>query len=92
MESTNYPPILSDIVRGPDDVDCQIDGGQIAYRTSVLSQIEQPWFPDDKAGGTANHADGLHMRKVAEVAPFHPLEYYGAKHRFTPISTWSRSY
>ena len=92
MESTNYPPILADIVRGPDDVDCQIDGGQIAYRTSVLSKIEQPWFPDDKVGQTANHADGLHMQKVAAVAPFHPLPYYGTKHRFTPISTWSRSY
>jgi hypothetical protein len=91
MESSNYPPILADIIRGPDDVDCQIDGGQVAYRTSVLEKLEKPWIPDSKGNG-ANHADGLHLVKVATVAPIHPLHYYGVKHRFTPVSVWSRSY
>jgi glycosyltransferase involved in cell wall biosynthesis len=88
--SSVWPPIIASVSRGPSQVDCQIDGGQVCYRKEVLTRMEQPWFPEDARGDTACHSDGLFLDKLAHLATFHPLPVYGVKHRMTPLSTWTR--
>lgn len=81
------------LTRGKDGetrfVDCQIDGGQFVQRTSTLAGISAPWFhePRDR---DASHCDGLFMDKLAAAYTFWPLDFHGATHRMTPISTWTR--
>jgi glycosyltransferase involved in cell wall biosynthesis len=75
--------------RGVKDLDCQVDGGQIAYRKSVLETTGQPYFYDGK-NPDANHADGMHMEKVARAGfTFYPLPVPGVIHRHTFASIWS---
>lgn len=84
-----FASIAADNVRRKNDLDCQIDGGQIAYRKSVLDKIEQPWFLQDKVPD-ANHCDGIHMERLAtEDVTFWPLPVPGVIHRHTLLSTWS---
>lgn len=82
------------LTRGKDGetrfVDCQIDGGQLAHRTSALAAIDRPWFHEARDAG-ASHCDGLFMARLAEALTFHPLDFHGATHRITPISTWTRT-
>lgn len=75
--------------RGSGEVDCCIDACQIAYRTHVLADIGQPYFPEETNHG--NHADGVHLQKIAEKYPFYPLPVKGIIHRHTQISTWSKA-
>lgn len=83
--------IAADAIRGENVVDCCIDGGQIAYRKHVLEAIGQPYFYEGQDAEAA-HADGLHLKDVAALFPFHPLKVQGVIHRHTPVSTWTKSY
>lgn len=85
-----FQGIAADIPRGPGALDCQIDGGQIAYRKHVLEAAGQPYFYEGK-GGDASHCDGLHMEHVAKNANviFYPLAVPGVIHRHTLLSTWT---
>ncbi len=84
-----FANIPADIERNTGQLDCQIDGGQIAYRKSVLEAAGQPYFMQDK-NPDANHCDGLHMEKVAKAGfTFYPLPKAGVVHRHTLASTWS---
>lgn len=86
-----FTGITADKPRGVGQVDCIIDGGQIAYRKHVLNRIEQPWFYDGKEPAIANHADGLHLEALAQAGVvYHPLNIPGVIHRHTPVSTWSK--
>lgn len=82
--------IAADFTRNDNEVDCCIDGGQIAYRKKVLDAFEdRPYFYDGN-GGQASHADGLHMADVARAGfLFYPLDVPGVIHRHTPFSTWT---
>jgi glycosyltransferase involved in cell wall biosynthesis len=83
--------IKADIPRDHNAVDCQIDGGQVAYRKHVLDAIGQPYFYEglDSEGA---HADGLHLKAVARAGfLFNPVNVQGVIHRHTPISTWTKS-
>lgn len=72
------------------ELDCQVDGGQVAYRKSVLEITGQPFFMQDK-NADATHCDGLHLEKVAKAGfTFYPLPVPGVIHRHTFVSTWSR--
>lgn len=70
-------------------VDCQIDGGQIVHRPRALEAISKPWFQEGK-GADASHCDGLFMDKLAQEFLFHPLDFHGATHRITALSTWTK--
>jgi len=69
-------------------VDCHIDGGQIAYRTSCLRALTQPWFPEDPDPSVARHSDGLFMQKLASFHTFWPLPAELGVKRRSPLSTW----
>ncbi len=76
--------------RGSGEVDCQVDGGQVAYYKTVLDAIEKPYFPEGQS--EAGHSDGTFLEKIAAAKfTFHPLPAHGVIHRHTPISTWTRS-
>jgi hypothetical protein len=72
-------------------VDCRIDGGQVVHAKTCLDVIDWPWFPENPDGGTACHADGLFMQKLASHYVFWPVPEYLATHRRTPVSQWSKS-
>lgn len=81
--------IPATVPRGNGQVDCQIDGGQVAYRKKVLDVIGQPYYhiPKDEH---ASHSDGLHLQTIAEHGIiFHPLPVSGLIHRHTNLSVWS---
>jgi glycosyltransferase involved in cell wall biosynthesis len=84
--------IRADIPRTAGQVDCSIDGGQVAYRKHVLDAIGQPYFYDGK-GPEANHADGLHMNDIGRAGfYFYPMDVQGVIHRHTPASVWTKSF
>lgn len=84
-----FASIPADIVRRQFDLDCQVDGGQIAYKKSVLYKIAEPLFIEGKVPD-ANHCDGVHMEKLARAGvTFWPLPVPGVIHRHTLLSTWS---
>lgn len=78
--------IRADWVRGPGMCDCQVDGGQLIHRKSCLDAMPQPWFPEDR--GRERHCDGVFLESLASVSPLYPLDYWGAVHRYTSVSTW----
>lgn len=82
--------IWADRMRDVNTLDCQVDGGQIAYRKHVLDAIGQPYFYPGR-GHEASHADGTHMEKIPRKGfLFYPLEVRGVIHRHTLLSTWSK--
>lgn len=87
--NSRFAGIGADIPRGYGQVDCQIDACQIAYRTSVLETIGQPYFYEP-LDGSSGHADGIHLQKIAGHYTFMPVSVPGVIHRHTPISTWSK--
>lgn len=85
-----FAGIPADLPRGAGEVDCQIDGGQVAYRKQVLNKIDSPYFPECN-DGDAGHADGLHLEKITQAGIiFYPLPVAGVIHRHTLVSTWSQ--
>lgn len=72
------------------EVDCRIDGGQIAHRKDCLDKIGHPYFPESPDPVTACHCDGLFMARLAEHYTFHPVPDVLVTHRRTPLSTWDK--
>lgn len=65
---------------------CQIDGGQILVRRSVLNRIAYPWVPEGL--NDCNIADGSFMNRIAEVTPIIPVEgSWVMRNRQTPQSS-----
>jgi hypothetical protein len=68
--------------------DCQVDGAQVAWRTSLLDQIGDPWLPEEPS--TCYHSDGIFLDKlgaVCGVVP--PIPEVLVVHRFTPLSAYT---
>lgn len=87
----NWHEAGAHVPRGAGQLDCIIDGGQVAYRKSVLDLIRPLYFYDGKDTGRACHADGLHLEDIARAGiTFYPLPVKGVIHRHTPGSVWSR--
>lgn len=83
--------VEANVPRTAGQLDCLIDGGQAAYRKSVLDAIGQPYFYDGKNTDQAHHCDGLHLEKVAQAGyTFYPLLVKGVVHRHTPDSLWTK--
>lgn len=86
-----WAAIAADMPRTAGALDCCIDGGQAAYKKSVLNEIGQPYFYDG-LGDEAPHCDGVHLNKIGRAGyVFHPLKVRGLIHRHTPSSTWTKS-
>lgn len=84
--------ISADFPRTAGALDCCIDGGQAAYRKSVLGAIGQPYFYDG-LGDEAPHCDGVHLNKIGRAGyNFYPLKVRGVIHRHTGLSTWTKSF
>jgi glycosyltransferase involved in cell wall biosynthesis len=81
--------IGADVVRGPDAVDCCIDGGQVMHRKSCLDKLTQPYFHELLDPTVTRHCDGIFLKRIAEHFPFYPIPRYLVTHRFTPSSTWT---
>jgi len=74
--------------RGPGQFDCQVDGGQVMWRTSLLDAIGDPWLPEEP--DTCNHSDGLFLERLARVAgTVHAVEEVLCENRKTPMSTYA---
>lgn len=85
------PWIMATMDRGQGQLDCCVDGGQIAVKKRAFERLEQPWFPEDLALGMNSHSDGVLMSKLADSGVvFHPIDYNGLIHRRTPISTYTK--
>jgi glycosyltransferase involved in cell wall biosynthesis len=70
--------------------DCQVDGGQIMWRASLLDLLGDPWIPEGVAD--CRHSDGLFLEKLGAVASTVPaIGDVLMDHRFTPISTYTPS-
>ena len=64
---------------------CQIDGGQMLVRRSVLDRIGEPWVSESL--GDCNIADGSFMNRVACVTPIVPVVgSWVMRNRQTPFS------
>lgn len=91
MWAERWSGIAADAPRGVGQVDCIIDGGQVAYRKRVLGAIQQPYFYTGKVADIACHCDGLHLEALAQAGvTFYPIPVNGLVHRHTPDSTWSK--
>jgi hypothetical protein len=70
--------------------DCQVDGGQVMWRTELLDKIGDPWIPEGT--GDCRHSDGLFLERLGAVAGTVPnIPDVLMDHRFTPISTYTPS-
>ena len=45
--------------------DCQVDGGQVMMRTSLLTLVGDPWVPEEPGAGSCSHIDGLFFERMA---------------------------
>jgi len=79
--------------------DCQIDGGSVLYRKSVIENIVASeggmnLFHTQKHADT-HHEDGLFLNKYASYDPIRPCAYNSDKmlliHRYTELSTWTKN-
>lgn len=86
-----FTGIAADLPREAGELDCQVDGGQVAICKSAMDRISQPYFHETNDGEAA-HADGIHLDKVADEARviFYPLPVAGVIHRHTLASTWTQ--
>ena len=73
---------------GQPKADCRVDGGQVIHRRECVEEVGQPLFPE--VMGTAHHADGVFLQKLADLHPLHPIPDRLLTHRCTPLSTWDR--
>lgn len=78
--------IIADrIIEKNQGADCVLDGSQILFRSSILEQIEQPYF--DTSHANASHCDGLFMNKLNKLYDFFPINETLLTHRRTDKST-----
>jgi len=74
--------------RGPGEFDCQVDGGQVMWRTQMLDLIGDPWLPEQI--DTCNHSDGIFLERLARVAGnVHAIREVLCENRKTPLSTYA---
>lgn len=72
-------------------VDCRVDGGQVAHRKDCLDVLgPPPWFPETPEPGTARHADGVFLDRLAAEFTFWDIPDGLLTHRCTPLSTWDK--
>ena len=84
--------IMAGSPRGAGGFDCQVDGQQMMYRTSLLETIGAPWMNENPDLGSCGHADGLWLERVAAAAgEVHAVPEVLCEHQFTPLSTYSPS-
>ena len=87
--SEAFASICASVPRVKGHLYCQVDGGQVAYRKSVLSRLPEK-FMYDELGPQARACDGLHLEDIAEAGVvFQPLPYRGLIHRHTKLSLWN---
>lgn len=92
---------LIDVIRAirprqPGEWDCQVDGGQVMWRTELLDRFGPhvgEWLPEDPTDGSCRHSDGIFLERLASVigGPVHGIPDSLCAHRFTPISAYTPS-
>jgi hypothetical protein len=79
---------LANEVRGPGQLDCQVDGGQVMWRTDLLDLMTDPWMAEEP--GTCSHSDGLFLERLAGVAGnIWPVGEVLCENRKTPLSAYT---
>lgn len=68
------------------NLDCQLDGGQVVFRASLLEKLIQPFFVTNYSD--AAHCDGLFLNKLSSVTEILPINEVLLTHRRTRQSTW----
>lgn len=81
--------------RRPGEFDCQVDGGQIMWRTELLDKIGDPWMSEDPADAICRHSDGIFLERLAAAAQaagapaIHGIPDVLYDHRFTEWSAYT---
>jgi hypothetical protein len=70
---------------------CQIDGGMIMLRRSVLDLIETPWMNELADPELARITDGHLMNKIANKVGIYPVKKQVMINRITPVSAHCQS-
>lgn len=78
----------NDIKLKGSDLNCVIDGGQVAFRSHVLNMIPQPYFRTDY--DSAASCDGHFLTKLSTVMNIDPIPETLLIHRRTKKSTWNK--
>jgi spore maturation protein CgeD len=81
--------IAANSLKGPGQMDCQADGGQVVHTRRILDEVPEPWFPETDDPGINRHCDGLFLENIASKTPFHPIPKVLVHHRYTSASTWT---
>ena len=63
---------------------CAIDGGTVMYESSLLNEIDYPFYPEEWE--TAHYSDGIFLEKIANIADICPISEILHTKRVTPIS------
>ena len=72
--------------------DNHVDGGQIMFRADALDAIGDPWLDENPADASCRHSDGTFLERLGDVVGTVPaIPDILLDHRFTPISTYTRS-
>jgi len=86
-KNTDHGTILAnDIKLKGSDLNCVVDGGQVAFRSHVLEKIQQPLFPTDY--DSAASCDGRFLNKLTSIMNIDPIPVTLLTHRRTKKSTF----
>lgn len=84
------PGIAADVPRHGAGFDQQIDMLQMMFQTSVLGEMDDPWFDENPETSVCRHSDGMFMDRVGEiVGEVANIPEALVTHRYTPISTYN---
>lgn len=56
---------VANCVKVAGQFDCQVDGGQVMMRTSLLGKVGDPWVPEEMEARSCSHIDGLLFERTA---------------------------
>lgn len=89
-ETVNYlgsAPVYFYKIYSPD---FQLDGGQILQTTKSLRALYATGFRMLESGPDTHHCDGIYLRALCQLYPFHPVARVVMRHRRTYLSHNSR--
>lgn len=78
-----------DVVKKGTNVDCMLDGGQIAHRAECLKELTKPYWREEWDNEAA-HSDGIFFNRLVNRFDFHPINEVLTVKRTGPKSTFTQ--
>lgn len=72
MWTTKHTRHADRIIPIGENVDCRLDGGQIAHRVKCIDMLSKPYWREIWDNDTA-HCDGIFFNRLIEHFPFYPI-------------------